>query len=695
VTANPGSVAPASAPGVTSVPASETSVPASPVVYPLKGGNTAVQVGVSNISPDASLQLASSATDETFDGIGGIVDSAPLLYAYPEPQRSQILDYLFKPNYGQAVQVLKLEIGGDSNTTVDSESAYQHSLNDTPNVMNGYEAWIAQEALKRNPKIKIWGLEWGAPGWLGDICSQANSNYVAKWIQLMKSQANVHVDYISAGQNERLCSHGNDQSNITSLRQTLKTSGLGDVKVIGYDGETPLPSTAALLNQPTDDLYAIGIHYPGGWQAPLKWGAVDSSGDAIQAMGLKYWASEDTDFQSLAPIPTLTRQYNFRYLQYHTTLIMNWTLVGAAYSNMEYMEHSENPSPPQMALFAEEPWSGHYTIYDAPFWSMAHTTQFTAVDWKYVKAASGRLPKGGSIVSYRSASANPQDWTAVIETTDATTAQTIHLSLGSDFKAGDYSVFSSNQDSKSYFENVGTFSQSGNGITVSVQPHSIVTISSLMGRAKGTDVDSTPKSSAFPLNYRDNFDEYSVGETKIGYFVPIEGAFTVQGCAAGRQGNCMVQTATPYPIRWSSSKDPFVLVGDRTSGDSTVSADIRLPDTNANTYGSLSGHAQLTRGGGYGAFKGYELKIAGSGTWELAYTDTSRHSVVSGPLSSAATNWHALKLVFNQGTVMAFVDGVVVSTQPIVGTLTSGMGALLSNFSPVQFDNFSILKASN
>lgn len=51
-----------------------------------------------------------------FDGHGGLSagGTSRLLIEYPEPQRSELLDYLFLPNFGAAVQVLKLEIGGGS-----------------------------------------------------------------------------------------------------------------------------------------------------------------------------------------------------------------------------------------------------------------------------------------------------------------------------------------------------------------------------------------------------------------------------------------------------------------------------------------------------------------------------------------------------------------------------------------------------
>ena len=45
-----------------------------------------------------------------YDGIGALSGggaTSRLLIDYPEPQRSDILDYLFKPNFGASLQILK------------------------------------------------------------------------------------------------------------------------------------------------------------------------------------------------------------------------------------------------------------------------------------------------------------------------------------------------------------------------------------------------------------------------------------------------------------------------------------------------------------------------------------------------------------------------------------------------------------
>src|SRR5579884_1438140 len=99
----------------------------------------------------------------TFDGIGAISGgggNSRLLIDYPEPQRSRILDYLFKPGYGAALQILKVEIGGDTNSTDGAEPSHMHTRGDL-NCDRGYEWWLMAQAKARNPNIKLAALTWG------------------------------------------------------------------------------------------------------------------------------------------------------------------------------------------------------------------------------------------------------------------------------------------------------------------------------------------------------------------------------------------------------------------------------------------------------------------------------------------------------------------------------------------------------
>ena len=79
-----------------------------------------------------------------FDGVGGISGggaTSRLLVEYPDEVQSEILDFLFLPNFGASLQILKVEIGSDAQSTDGSETSHMHSANDL-NLHRGYEWWI-------------------------------------------------------------------------------------------------------------------------------------------------------------------------------------------------------------------------------------------------------------------------------------------------------------------------------------------------------------------------------------------------------------------------------------------------------------------------------------------------------------------------------------------------------------------------
>lgn len=134
-----------------------------------------------------------------------------MLIDYPEPYRSEILDYLFKPNFGAGFTLLKVEVGGDVNLTTGTESSHARteSENAAPNMNRGYELWIMSEAKKRNSNIKLDILEWGAPAWIGSMWFQKNADYLVNYIKGAKSVWGLDIEYVGGNQNEN--SHGTSQ----------------------------------------------------------------------------------------------------------------------------------------------------------------------------------------------------------------------------------------------------------------------------------------------------------------------------------------------------------------------------------------------------------------------------------------------------------------------------------------------------
>jgi galactosylceramidase len=68
-----------------------------------------------------------------FDGIGAISGggaTSKLLADYDPGIAKDILDFLFRPNFGAAVHLMKVEIGGDSDATEGSEPSHMHAEGD-------------------------------------------------------------------------------------------------------------------------------------------------------------------------------------------------------------------------------------------------------------------------------------------------------------------------------------------------------------------------------------------------------------------------------------------------------------------------------------------------------------------------------------------------------------------------------------
>jgi hypothetical protein len=220
----PGASSPPGEPGDQAAPGVETSSIATP----------AGQAATIQITAATTVVVDGNAGGRVFDGVGAISGgggNSRLLFDYPEPQRSQILDYLFKPGVGAAMQILKVEVGGDTNSTSGAEPSHKHTASDL-NCNRGYEWWLMEQAKARNPAIKLYALAWGAPGWIGNgtFFSTDMINYYVSFLDCAKASHGLTIDYLG-GWNER----GFDKTWYENLRSTLNSHGYSNVLVVADD----------------------------------------------------------------------------------------------------------------------------------------------------------------------------------------------------------------------------------------------------------------------------------------------------------------------------------------------------------------------------------------------------------------------------------------------------------------------------
>lgn len=649
------------------------------------GASTALLVGgLVTLAPSAQAATAITvdghSAGRTFDGVGSISGgggNSRLLVDYPEPQRSQVLNYLFKPHYGASLQMLKVEIGGDTNSTSGSELSHEHFKGDL-NCNRGYEWWLMEQAKKRNPHIKLIGLAWGAPGWIGnDFDNQNMIGYMVDWLGCAKKH-DLSIDYLTAAQNERWW----DAKWTVQLRQALDAHGFKKVKLTTGDmsrGWEPA-DTVVTDKSFADAVDVIGAHYPCTYRSAQT--TCETSDNALKS-GKPLWASENGSDDYNDGAQALARGINRSYIDGKMTGYLNWPLVGAVTPNIPY---------PTMGLaVADQPWSGAYSV-GKNAWVIAHTTQFTQPGWQYLDGASGYIGgdrANGSYVTLKSP--NGRDYSSVVETMDAKTDQTLAFKVGGGLSAGTVHVWSTDlnsTDSKDYFVHMEDIVPVKGTFSVPAEPGHIYTITTTRGQAKGTATGKPAASLALP--YQDDFDSYGVGR-QAKYLQDQQGAFEIAKCGAGRSGKCVRQSSPQDPIHWTPWAHNYTLLGDIDWKNYTVSTDVMLEKAG---NAELIGRANWEAGWGPEGLDAYYLRVADDGQWSILRNNTSAEwtTLAQGQLTAGfgTGTWHKLALTFNRKTITAAIDGTDVGsvTDSTWGHGQIGYGTSVGE--TAQFDNLTI-----
>jgi len=635
-----------------------------------------------------SISLDGSASGRTFDGIGAISGgggNSRLLIDYPEPYRSQILDYLFKPDYGANLHILKVEVGGDTNSTDGSEASFMHTATDQ-NFNRGYEWWLMQQAKARNPNIKLYGLAWGAPGWIGTtgapvwdtnnrIWSQDMVNYYIAWIKGAKSQYNLTIDYIG-GWNER----GYNKQFYEALHAAIQTNGLS-TKVVGADSDWGVADAMVSDSTFNASIDIVGVHYPctGG-----DGGSATSCPNTSNArsLGKPLWASENGSQDENSGATAMARAINRGYIDGLMTAYINWPLIAAIYPNLPYNTVG--------LMVANQPWSGNYSV-GKQTWVTAHTTQFTQPGWQYLNSACGYLGgsnANGSYVSMKSP--NGSDYSVIIETVDATASQTASFQISHGLSTGTVHVWATNLNSSNasdYFVQQASITPSGGAFSITLQPGYVYTLSTTTGQGKGTVIGPAPAGLALP--YSDTFDSYTNNQ-EARYFSDQNGSFEIVAAGGGRSGKVMRQMCPLAPHTWDGGGNPYSLFGDLSWTDYTVTCDVLLEQSASVQIMGRVGTQQAFTPANINA---YYLQVSDSGAWSILKNAAggSFTTLRSGNVSALGTNsWHTLSLSFQGSTITATINGTTAGTVTDTSYRAGQVGIGVNGWQNVQFDNFSV-----
>ncbi|HXP08735.1 MAG TPA: family 16 glycoside hydrolase [Acidobacteriaceae bacterium] len=644
-------------------------------------------VGAMTRAQSVSVTIDPASPGRTFDGFGAVSAGASsrLLYDYPEPYRSQVLDYLFLPHYGASLQHLKVEIGSDVNSTDGSEPSHMRTPQDK-NFTRGYEWWLMQEAHRRNPKIILDTLAWGAPGWVGlggiekaTLYTPAMAHYAAVFLNGAQSQYHLNIPYTGIWNEKPF-----DAQYVKTLRGVLNNERPG-TKIVCCDeypheglGQWNILDAMRKDSTLAKAVDVVSVHYP------REKGKLTTPADATSA-GKRLWSSEDQPESSASIIlsrdwpiggRSLAHLYNENYLEGHFTKTEIWSPVTSYYDILA--------APNSGLMYANTPWSGHYQVQGA-IWATAHTTQFAEPGWRYLNNASGQLSSGSYVTL---AAQNGHDWSMVVETINGRQPTNMTVAIKGSLAHSTLHVWETNQNRT--FEHVGDITPHDGGFSYTFEPDSLYTITTTTGQHKGTAVP--PPSKPFPFPYHESFEKTPLLRAPA-YLSDQDGAYEVHSCR-GKPGRCLEQVITQKPIPWGPLPDPWTLAGDVNWTDYREHTDFRLPANGVATLIGRIDSADVFADQKARYPSGYVLRVQADGHWALTATayKESEKQLATGAVALDTARWHSMELTFRGSAIHAVIDGKAVADLED-HTHRRGMVGIGSGWDQTAFDNIDVEKA--
>ena len=653
-----------------------------------------------------TIRITNLQQGKRFDGIGAVNGggaTSVLLKDYPEPQRSQIMDMVYKPMFGASVSAILVEVPGDGNSTQGSMPSHSHYQGDH-NYLRGYMWWVMQEAKRRNAALSLDATSWSAPAWVSDFWSENMVGYYIDWLKGLREVHGLELDALGC-HNEK----GWNAEFAKNLRRAMNEQGFKDVKLHGFGnwGNQKMNFLKRMQEDQElcDALDAVCAHTFSEIQLTPE------QRKAAEDMGKPIWNSEDHVYlPGFDCLITIVKCFNQNYIISGATRVINWYDIGATYPLEPYSKE-----PPM--LLAQEPWSGHYLVREA-LWGYAHYGQFTQVGWHYIDEGCLNLTGGGSMVTMR----DPQtgDYSIIAETKGAKKPQTIKIDMPDGLSTGRLCVWYS--DATQQFVRQQDIMPKGGSFSITLKPDAVYSLSTTTGQQKGAFPD-IPASKPFPIPYEDDFEQYG-NPSEWGYLphylADLIGCYELTpNPSPAKKGNCIRQVVGSHTLSWAPEWHHYTILGDVSWQDYEVSADVYLnPGDEAGVMGRL-----CDVGSGYGVWaKGYYLKLDDKGKVTLVLTRGKRdqkeligdkeqqaiilarkdveiggeytldESEVSG---ISSLEWHNLKLRFEGDRIAGYVDGVEVvkATSDHYG---KGMAGLIAprhkhSVSTPYFDNLKIL----
>ncbi|MFZ4450784.1 S-layer protein [Salibacterium aidingense] len=512
-----------------------------------------------------------------FKGFGTVTanNTSRLLLDYKEEHPAQyweIMNALFNKETGAGLAHVKVELGGDVNSSSGTEPATMRYEDEPANVLRGAGFQFAADAKSINENITTEILRWGEPRWTWQDAADGDYESRYQWykqtMDAVEEEYGFALDYIGISQNER-AQNGNhriEEEWLEYFTSHLKkepnyNTDYKDIKLVAADGyrDTASISQTLLDNEELmDEIDVISSHYglTGSEELQELQNTLIEEGKEPK----ETWVSE-----GIAPMINARYRENMEpeydglggqagIIDVTSRIISVYSWEGAGDLPLQSVSFDFQPSVaafyqgaqynPKHLISAFDPWSGFYEK-DGGLQGVRHVMNFVEQDdpetsenerWMYIKGATysdGEFFDGGVDVD---TGTNNYMTLKDPETDDYTT---IFANNTKDTR--NYKIQTENLNGKenapvyvwetrgaeegepydnNWLQNIKQITPENGEYDIEVKPYSIVTISTLdkESEVEGFEYQSDPvdvkEDTIMSLPYEDNFeyDNYAADE---------------------------------------------------------------------------------------------------------------------------------------------------------------------------------------
>lgn len=631
----------------------------------------------------------------------------------------EIMNLLFKPDYGAGLTHIKIEFGTDVNSSSGTEPSIMRSADEPADVTRGAGFMFADDALSINPDITVDLLRWGEPKWVTDAFSESEEKGFEaryKWYKAAIDGAydkyGMKFTHISADMNEadkvdtdwiiyladRL-NNESDQRYDYSMIKIVASDEIGSWKI----------ADEMMTNETLREAVDILAEHYNTW-------ASDNAKALNKTYGKEVWYTEGVASTNIAKLAVTSSGSGINgangaldvcnriingYYNGKMTMYEYQPAVAAYYSGAKYF--------PKSLLNAQTPWSGYYEA-DCGIWTSAHFTHFAQNGWRYIDSACFGDGKENHLISettnnYMTVTDTETGDYSVIICNDSEEQRNYTFTLENMKKAdAPVTIWETRGPDESqaydanYFKSIGTYlpaeTDGKYAYSIEVKPYSIVTVTTLDKTADVSVYNCGYEDIPLDINYTDNFDYPDEFLSERGnaplYTTDYGGAFEVAEVDGNKVLMQMINADNkPTNWRFRGTPNPITSLGDDRWSNYSAEIEFKLADNASDNYIAFGVRYLTAELDSWSAENGYSMRVYPDGRWELKKNVSVVDKGTISAFDSAA--WHTVKITAAENHISADIDGTELTAfDDESGFANSGRVSIGSGLYNNIFDNMKI-----